>query len=346
MGICDIEASLHQLLGNAQASTPYTNFISSYLVPSLSSSDPFIFDIGICFLLSLAVYISSLVPVGSLKKRNYSYVDRLWSLTPVIYSLVYVASLLANSPAIATNSRTLYVSFAIFVWGSRLTYNFYRRDGYSLDTEDYRWEHVRRIISNAALWEIFNFVFISFFQMYLLLALTFPLRLLYVSDNSSLASPPSLLDYVFILYLLLLVLVETVADQQQFNYQTAKYAYIKAKKDNRANIDYRYEIGFVHTGLFSYSRHPNYFCEQLFWLSISIYSIYSSNCFATESIAQNYLNSLYLVGSLTLIVLFHFSTMLAENISSSKYPLYSLYASKTSRVVPFFKSKFDPSKLN
>jgi steroid 5-alpha reductase family enzyme len=27
----------------------------------------------------------------------------------------------------------------IFLWGSRLTYNFWRKDGYSLKGEDYRW---------------------------------------------------------------------------------------------------------------------------------------------------------------------------------------------------------------
>ncbi|OMJ07474.1 hypothetical protein AYI70_g12161 [Smittium culicis] len=267
MSVCDIESSFNQFLVNSQASNPYTNFLSSFLVPSLSSSDPFVFGIGLCFLLALSVYILSLVPVGSQNKRNYSYVDRLWSLTPVIYSLIYVAAMYTRYPDVPITSPHFPAKAAV------------------------------------------------------------RLRQFFIIES------PKLTRLYF-------------SDQQQYNYQTAKYAYIKARKDNRVNIDYKYESGFVHTGLFSYSRHPNYFCEQLFWLTISLYSIYSSNCFATENITSNYFNSLYLVGSLTLIVLFHFSTQLAENISSSKYPQYSIYASKTCRVVPFFKSKFVPSKLS
>ena len=83
-------------------------------------------------------------------------------------------------------------------------------------------------------WTAFNLLFISFYQNFLLLSLAFPA--LY-----SALSPASLglLDLLISVTFLLLVLVETVADNQQENFQNEKYRQLNGQK----TAVYPYNIG-------------------------------------------------------------------------------------------------------
>ncbi|HIF22922.1 MAG TPA: DUF1295 domain-containing protein, partial [Gemmatimonadetes bacterium] len=58
-------------------------------------------------------------------------------------------------------------------------------------------------------------------------------------------------------FFVLLLAGESVADQQQWRFQSAKHA----AKDRVEPVDHE----FLTTGLFRYSRHPNFFCEQALW---------------------------------------------------------------------------------
>ena len=71
--------------------------------------------------------------------RNYSQVDKLWSLMPGIYSWITVASF--PSP------RLFVMAILVTLWGLRLSFNFYRKGGYNIipwkGEEDYRWKVLR-----------------------------------------------------------------------------------------------------------------------------------------------------------------------------------------------------------
>jgi steroid 5-alpha reductase family enzyme len=57
--------------------------------------------------------------------NNYSQVDKLWSIMPVIYAwIICIRS--------GYEARLLLMALVVSVWGIRLTYNFARRGGYSL----------------------------------------------------------------------------------------------------------------------------------------------------------------------------------------------------------------------
>ena len=60
---------------------------------------------------------------------------------------------------------------------------------------------------------------------------------------------------------LVLLLIETIADQQQWRFQNAKYALAKDKWAASASAEIR--DGFCHSGLFRFSRHPNFAAEQV-----------------------------------------------------------------------------------
>ena len=84
------------------------------------------------------------------------------------------------------------------------------------------------------------------------------------------------------------VLGETVADQQQWNFHAKKRAAMKKVRRCFQNlcfvkaklVTYFYETlqggqlsgdikrGFLTEGLWRYSRHPNFFCEQLIWWTV------------------------------------------------------------------------------
>ena len=67
--------------------------------------------------------------------KNYSQIDKVWSLVPI-----FVAWYVCYSAEL--NLRTLFMAILVTIWGIRLTYNFSRRGGYSIyfwkGEEDYR----------------------------------------------------------------------------------------------------------------------------------------------------------------------------------------------------------------
>lgn len=122
---------------------------------------------------------------------------------------------------------------------------------------------------------------------------------------------------------LALVVIETVADNQQEDFQNTKYSLIDMKK-----ILYPFSIGFINWGLFSISRHPNYLAEQLLWLVFYMFSV------AATGSGIN----ITLLGPLLLILLFQGSTALSESITGGKYAQYQNYRSLVPRFIGNFWS--------
>lgn len=113
-------------------------------------------------LLKIAFAKAVTVFLVSFATANYSQVDKLWSIMPVIY--VWVAAIEGG-----LSSRQILMASVITFWGIRLTYNFARKGGYSWrfwqGEEDYRWAELRKnpYMANPILWFIFNLTFISFY---------------------------------------------------------------------------------------------------------------------------------------------------------------------------------------
>ncbi|KAJ2544309.1 hypothetical protein EV175_005903 [Coemansia sp. RSA 1933] len=249
-------------------------------------------------------------------RRNFSIVDRLWPVFPALLVLQWVLF----SP-VPMGPKALVVQTLVLVWSMRLTYNSVRRGDYALGAEDYRWVHVRRWFPNALAWEAFNVLFISGFQVSLLYLLAKPIRhITALEPNSSAAMAWTAAELGLAAAMVLFLAIEAVADQQQFNYQVWK----------RQNPDSE-SAGFVHTGLWRFSRHPNVFCEQAFWLCIAWFCALATDAdLGVASVAAEFLG-----GPLLLVALMWGSVGLAETISASKYPLYQAYQVKTSRLVPW-----------
>lgn len=113
------------------------------------------------------------------------------------------------------------------------------------------------------------------------------------------------------------------------DYQTAKYKYLETKKITGGYTKADFDRGFVTSGLWAYSRHPNFFAEQAIW-----FTLYQWSCFAANS-----LYSWAVTGPLLLIILFQGSTTFTESISTGKYPRYADYQKQ---VGVFFPISFKP----
>jgi len=86
---------------------------------------------------------------------------------------------------------------------------------------------------------------------------------------------------------------------------------------------------FLTKGLFAFSRHPNFFCEQGQWWALYLFSVAATGVWFHWT----------LIGAVTLSALFHGSTEFTEEISAKKYPSYKGYQKRTSRLMPWFPSK-------
>ena len=273
------------------------------LVEIYEATDPLTTALWVAGGLALICWVLSLIT------KEYSWVDRLWSITPVLFA-VHFAGYVGFSDA----RLNLMAALAV-LWGVRLTYNFVRKGGYKPGGEDYRWEEIQEKIGPRWV-QVLNATFIAPFQNYLLLLIVVPSYAAY----RFVGTPLNALDYAAAIAFVAFFIGEAVADEQQWKFQTAKYAAIARGETP--------EAGFITTGLFRYSRHPNFLCEQAMWWTYYVFSIAAGAGWLNWTIT----------GAVLLTLLFQASTNLTEKLSARKYPAYADYQRTTNRLMPWFPS--------
>ncbi|WP_083512965.1 DUF1295 domain-containing protein [Microbacterium algeriense] len=255
---------------------------------------------------------SALCWVLSLITRDTSWVDRAWSIVPVVYVWIFVAGAFADGRG---SARVVLMGVLATAWGARLTFNFARKGGYT-GMEDYRWAILRQRMRPWQ-FQVFNVLFIVCYQMTLLVLITLPALVA--------AEHPSALtvgDAVFIAAFLAFLVGEAIADQQQWNFH-------QRKKQAGGTL----APGFATDGLFRYSRHPNFFFEQAQW-----WAFYAIGATAAVASGAGVIGGVFnptIVGAVLLTVLFIGSTIFTESITASKYPAYAEYRRTTSMLVPW-----------
>ena len=249
----------------------------------------------------------------------------MWSILPSIYNLhyacyAYMAGL--DMPRIGA------VALVSTIWSCRLTYNYWRRGGYSVGSEDYRWEVVKEYCGPTVMF-LFNVTFISFAQSILLFLITTPTYItLLLSRLASVSSSfPSwtLADTVAYGTMFLLIGLTAVADEQQWDFQNAKYSYRKTAKVPAGYKQADLDRGFNTTELFAYSRKPNYAFEQAVWVTL-----YAWSC-AASGTCYNWSG----IGAVAYLILFQASTWITELLSERKYPEYRQYRKQVGKFIPW-----------
>ncbi|UUT34972.1 DUF1295 domain-containing protein [Microbacterium elymi] len=250
--------------------------------------------------------------IASLITRDTSWVDRLWSIVPVVYAWIFAGAALASGSDAA---RAVLMAVLVTLWGTRLTFNFARRGGYT-GMEDYRWAILRGRMKPWQ-FQVFNLLFIVLYQNALLVLITLP-ALVAVQHPAPLTGADAIFAVLFLGFLAL----EFAADQQQWNFH-------RAKKTAGGHV----EPGFATTGLFRFSRHPNFFAEQLQWWMF--YGLGATAAVASGAGFWGGAVNATIIGAVLLSILFIGSTIFTESISAAKYPAYREYQRTTSMLVPW-----------
>ena len=261
-------------------------------------------------MLVLCLLLAALCWLLSVLTREYSWVDRLWSVAPPIYCL-WVAW-----AADFDSARLNLMAGLVTLWGARLTFNYARKGGYWKGGEDYRWATVKERAGPVG-FQVLNATFIAPGQMLLIWLFCAPIHSAWLWRDAPFTWMDAALAALFLAFLI----GETVADEQMWAFQQDK---------RRKLADGEEAEPFLRTGLYRYSRHPNYFCELAMWWTFYLFAVTASGQWLHWTGW----------GFVLLTLLFHGSTQLAETISTGKYPSYRDYQASVPRIIPI---RFGPA---
>lgn len=194
--------------------------------------------------LSASVIFSSmfLLFLFSRVLKNNSIVDIFWGLgfcLVAIFSLLYYKNF----------SLEIFIfNAAILFWGIRLALHiFIKNKG---KAEDFRYANWRKEWGSSEPWRAF--IQIYFLQGFILLIMS--AFIVFSNSKSILETGYKLVFILGIIVFLIGFLMETIADFQKSVF----------KKANPS--------GLMKTGLWAYSRHPNYFGEVVLWFGLFLMS--------------------------------------------------------------------------
>ncbi len=182
----------------------------------------------------------------SLVYDNSSFYDAYWSVIPIAIVLFWLSLADPGVPAL----RTAGVLFVVSVWGVRLTWNW-ARGWTGLDHEDWRYVDFRD--QCPRIYWLISFTGVHFFPTLIVfagMAAAFPAL-------TRAGREPGWIDLLAISVGLGGIAFEWIADQQLRAFATGP------KNPGET----------LRTGLWRYSRHPNYLGEMMIWWSLFLFGL-------------------------------------------------------------------------
>ena len=182
-------------------------------------------------------------------KKDNSYIDALWGLTFLFPVLALIIRRYAASGAVDPDARTWLVACLLAIWSIRLCQHILKRHR----AEDFRYKEMRANWTEKGghtgyLWRALVYVF----MLQALFSVICNSAALYVAIYSS-GGPLIWLDYVGAAIWLFGFVFECVGDYQLKTHIADK---TPGKKK------------FINSGLWRFTRHPNYFGEATLWWGV------------------------------------------------------------------------------
>jgi steroid 5-alpha reductase family enzyme len=241
----------------------------------------------------------TLLWIISIFLKNVSIVDLFWGAGFVLANGFYFWNIENIGP------RNYLLLALVTIWGMRLSIHLAIRN--IGKGEDFRYQEFRKKYGENRYW------WISFFQTFLLQGvlmwlISAPLLGAHLSGDTNL----NFVDYIAILVWIIGFIFEAGGDFQLVRF--------KSNPKNKGKV--------LNTGLWHYTRHPNYFGDSTVWWSFGLFSI----------AAGNYLQ---ILGSIlmTFFIIKVSGVALLEKSLKPQKPDYALYIQKTSSFFPWFPKK-------
>lgn len=245
--------------------------------------------------LGLIMLAMTAVWLLSLRLRNASVVDVFWGSGFALLALFY--GIVNEGP---TSRQILVTGFAI-IWGVRLSIHILSRQ--RGQPEDWRYASWRASAGESFWWKSYFTVF--FLQGLLMLVISAPLMVAQSADASGL-SPVALLGAAV---WAVGFLFEAVGDAQLRRF--------KADPVNKGRV--------MQTGLWAYTRHPNYFGDCMVWWGFFLIAL------SAPGGAWTVFSPILM----TVLLLRVSGVSLLESGLRKSRPGYAEYASRTSAFIPW-----------
>ncbi|CAK0881748.1 unnamed protein product [Prorocentrum cordatum] len=207
--------------------------------------------------------------IGWVQKSMW-LIDPYWTLLPPMIALYYMAwsrEAAQGQPTDIDYPARAYVALAlIFLWAARLTWNYFRRENWKFgEREDWRYTKMQR--DYPRMWFVLSFFAVGLAQQPMLVGISWPLRylLVAVAHEDGGADAHALLrltaaDVLWAGVCLSGIAIAFFADNQLRAYMLENERRRQAGEAVAPLLD---------TGLWRYSRHPNYLGEQVYWWGLA-----------------------------------------------------------------------------
>lgn len=255
--------------------------------------------------------VATIVIFGwSMLYNNSSFYDAYWSVIPIAIILYWIE---IASPG-ADTVRMALLLFVVTVWGCRLTYNW-ARGWTGLDHEDWRYVDFRQQFPKT--YWLVSFGGIHFFPTVIVFAGLMATWSVFRGEAA--ATPLNWIDGLALVTGVAGIAFEWIADAQL-------HAFVTGPKQPGQTL---------RTGLWKYSRHPNYLGEILIWWSFFFFGLAADAAWAKWAIA----------GPLAMTAMFLFvSIPLLEKRSLARRSNYQEVIDETSMLIPLPPKKVVPER--
>ena len=254
------------------------------------------------FCLSASFLVHWIIFIPSFLAKTEKFYDITGTLAYLI--TLYLASVLTSySSGASLEPRTLIIIGMVSFWALRLGIFLFIR--VLKVGEDRRFREAKKSFSKYLVWWTMSALWVF---------LTTANALTLIINNKKLVNQP--IFYLGLLIWFIGILFEIIADEQKRRF--------RLNEENRGK--------YISSGLWSISRHPNYFGEIILWIGIAIISLPTLSGFQYVTL----ISPLFIYLLLTRIS----GVNLLEKSSDKKWgdlPEYEQYKKETPALVPFIK---------
>jgi steroid 5-alpha reductase family enzyme len=235
--------------------------------------------------------------------KNSSFYDPYWSVAPLAIVTYWTFTAMST---VEIGARQIIIILLVFIWGTRLTFNW-ARQWQGLSHEDWRYSEYRTRYRNW-FWLI-DLIGIELMPTIIVFLGCLSLYPVLTSGETTLG----ITEILAALVTFTAILIESSADIQLRNFI----------------IENHREGEIMRRGFWAYSRHPNYFGEILFWWGLYLFALATNLHFWWMVVGPLAITTLFLVVSIPLM----------DKRSLASRPGYAEHMKKVSALIPRFPKK-------